>query len=1121
MKRFLSTLLMLLLTLPAHAQRPAVLDEGLTLTSPFIFNGAAVGTILGVPTTAGTIAPITVGNVLSGGLMFNAAGELVGTAPTTYYLVGVPEASGFVGTTCVAAGEPYYTASRVPFASASFSIPCAMTGTANVNFARFITPPNDPGALAFAAGNVQHLIYAYVSDPTAVVNVTVVAVRRALDGTETNALSITSPNFSNTTVAGIKLTGAKLAATAMGVDDRLVWLIRANRVSGPTSFTLTITSDGIGNRSTVATPMTGTGQIGPDYVINVVDRGATRSAKSCPDGVMTNGSAVLTSQCATFSAADADSLHPKTIEVSSANGIGSPPLLTTIASYQSAHQVTLAAPATADTGVQYLGGASIVQGGSTGSYLAGVDTVAIGTGGSGTTTGGTFTVQAVASVVSTVVRPTTETQPAITINSGGSGGINGSWIFTGTTGTGTKFRFQGDVVGGILVSADLRTGGLYTTNPTMTGEAVTSDAGVAGATVDIHGMDIQNLGVSAAGVYTVIPSEPAPTQVLTGAGSSSGATGAVVNPDWLSTGRFVWFGNDNQVFIDAINRAIAVDAGAGRTVIKVPAGLYGVTGTGWPIMTQPVRIEGDGADQTVIYFAEGYTGAAGLAWGNLLASSVVQSNFGPNTMISQQTRGAGANGLTLSGNSTATNVPDAIRIYDRVGGLYFDDLVCENMGSALRTGVVNTTTAAFMRESYIGRYRAQSCGTADRPTFWIDSVGPSAGSNFNLFDDLNIVFPTGSAFAITNHTTGVAPTAVKTMVVRKIRAERRNAQSGQTGDLVQLGSITDTNSVGYIRFISTHLVGPQAGSSAIALYGMTEETRPHDITVGGLRISGPSFGTGVTVNAGYNVYFDIDNLYARTTDFAFGSRSNNTITTTAGVGSTTSSVVLSTATAIDDYYNGGVLQVAIPASVTATISGTTLTVSAVGSGRLVVGSAILCTGCNAQQSITALGTGAGGTGTYTLASSNTLGSRTMTGSFVQGRAILDYVGSTRTVTIGALQGSSATLTYAPASGDAIRLGSLVEPAIFINGYGDQETYAYSFGLNAASIITAPVLAAGDPAGIGTILRRLYFPQGVQIGGTFPVNANDNCNPGDIRWKPGFIAVCTAANSWQRVAIGAW
>jgi len=67
------------------------------------------------------------------------------------------------------------------------------------------------------------------------------------------------------------------------------------------------------------------------------------------------------------------------------------------------------------------------------------------------------------------------------------------------------------------------------------------------------------------------------------------------------------------------------------------------------------------------------------------------------------------------------------------------------------------------------------------------------------------------------------------------------------------------------------------------------------------------------------------------------------------------------------------------AIVTASMSGTTLTVTAVTSGTLYIGQTIQGAGVTVQTIITALGTGTGGAGTYTINNSQTVASRTMYG----------------------------------------------------------------------------------------------------------------------------------------------
>lgn len=66
------------------------------------------------------------------------------------------------------------------------------------------------------------------------------------------------------------------------------------------------------------------------------------------------------------------------------------------------------------------------------------------------------------------------------------------------------------------------------------------------------------------------------------------------------------------------------------------------------------------------------------------------------------------------------------------------------------------------------------------------------------------------------------------------------------------------------------------------------------------------------------------------------------------------------------------------AIVTASIAGNTMTVSGVTSGTLYVGQTISGTGVTSGTTITALGTGTGGTGTYTVSASQTVASTTIT-----------------------------------------------------------------------------------------------------------------------------------------------
>ena len=102
------------------------------------------------------------------------------------------------------------------------------------------------------------------------------------------------------------------------------------------------------------------------------------------------------------------------------------------------------------------------------------------------------------------------------------------------------------------------------------------------------------------------------------------------------------------------------------------------------------------------------------------------------------------------------------------------------------------------------------------------------------------------------------------------------------------------------------------------------------------------------------------------------------------------------------------------ASFTASISTTTLTVTAVASGTLAVGQLVTGSGVTVPTTITALGTGTGGIGTYTVSVSQTVGSESMT----SGTLITNVVGLP--LYAGQLRaGAVSLLTYKASTGTFI------------------------------------------------------------------------------------------------------
>lgn len=129
-----------------------------------------------------------------------------------------------------------------------------------------------------------------------------------------------------------------------------------------------------------------------------------------------------------------------------------------------------------------------------------------------------------------------------------------------------------------------------------------------------------------------------------------------------------------------------------------------------------------------------------------------------------------------------------------------------------------------------------------------------------------------------------------------------------------------------------------------------------------------------------------------------GAISRDEVTIEAGAGVITAGMVLGKRTKAAD-----------AASVTGSIATTVLTVTAVGSGTLSVGQTISGSGVTTGTKITALGTGLGGTGTYTVDTSQTASSTTVTASAASSAANAGNSGDGAmgaiTVSAGAMAGA--------------------------------------------------------------------------------------------------------------------
>ena len=123
---------------------------------------------------------------------------------------------------------------------------------------------------------------------------------------------------------------------------------------------------------------------------------------------------------------------------------------------------------------------------------------------------------------------------------------------------------------------------------------------------------------------------------------------------------------------------------------------------------------------------------------------------------------------------------------------------------------------------------------------------------------------------------------------------------------------------------------------------------------------------------------------------------------------------------------------------TGSISGTTLTVTAVSSGTIAIDQSLSGIGVTSETIITALGSGTGGVGTYTVNLSQTLASRTFNSSTVGAKFTASISGTTMTVTAVA---SGTIYLGQTIQGSGNTAGTIV--SAFGTGSGGTGTYTVS------------------------------------------------------------------------------
>lgn len=200
---------------------------------------------------------------------------------------------------------------------------------------------------------------------------------------------------------------------------------------------------------------------------------------------------------------------------------------------------------------------------------------------------------------------------------------------------------------------------------------------------------------------------------------------------------------------------------------------------------------------------------------------------------------------------------------------------------------------------------------------------------------------------------------------------------------------------------------------------------------------------------------------------------------------------------------------ATTASFTATISGRTMTVSAVASGTLAVGQIVTGAGVSANTAIEALGTGTGGIGTYTVSVYQTVGSPTAMTSTISLSSLtsisipytLGYdggspiTGVTASVYSGSTLKGTATGTTSPLSITGLSNGTVYSVSLYATNAIGSSTSSIGPYFQTPGVPPAPTI--GTATLVGTVGANVAFTAPNSDGGNAITSYIAVSSPGNV------------------------
>ncbi len=589
--------------------------------------------------------------------------------------------------------------------------------------------------------------------------------------------------------------------------------------------------------------------------INLKDYGALGDAQGWINGAIAAASNILTVPTATFTAADIG----KAITVTGSGTAGATQS-GTITGYTSVHVVTVSFSAVIAT--PYVGALYATVGtaqSGAGSYAPG-DTV--------TSAAGSPITPAVFVVLDTALS-------SATVNAAGAGGVDGACVLTGTTGTvrtgatATRFSIAATITAGAISSLGaISAAGDYTTNPTLTGEPVTSNCSLTGATLDLKmgASTITNLFHTDAGRYASLP---AGAQATTTSGSGTGLTMTIASPAVLG-GQVTYGTDDSAALAAAVTKANALYSAGSRSVIYVPPGNYFLKGTTIPTFVGSGSLSGDAAFKSTFYIDPTFVGDVfswSNAWLGIVGSFPTPGNTSSLSLVGY---GPTVERISIIGDLSAPTQQNAFMFYNRNDFIEMQDInVMYLNGRSLCLGCAlkSPSTVAYSRESRFSRLRFNQVGQAGVPALEIGAIAAGLADDLR-FSQVDIYGMAGPGLVIR----GTAGAAIGELHFSQLRVEGSEyGWPAPVGDHIQIGDPAFPGVVSNLYFDQVQLVSPYSGSYAIHLAGVGASAAYY-INFTNTNITGGfPLGSGIKIDGGRSLDFDISNIYTFGTNFTLAS----------------------------------------------------------------------------------------------------------------------------------------------------------------------------------------------------------------------------------------------------------